>query len=171
MKFKTFETDRLIIRPTSLEDATFLLKLMNTKSWIQYIGDRNIYTITQAEEYIKRKVFPQLEKLGYSNYTIIKKDDEQKVGTCGLYNREGLEGIDIGFALLPEYEKLGFAYEAANRIKDAAFNEFGIKELSAITNKENKSSQILLKKLGLKKNGVKKLPKSDEELLLYRVEK
>lgn len=36
-------------------------------------------------------------------------------------------------------------------LEDAAFNEFGIIELSAITNKENKSSQILLKKLGLKK--------------------
>lgn len=114
---------------------------------------------------------PQLERLGYSNYTLVRKIDNVKIGTCGLYDREGLEGIDIGFAFLPEYERKGFAFEAANKIKNVAFNEFGIKVISAITTKNNVSSQKLLEKLGLELTGTTKLPNDNEELLLYKIEK
>ena len=171
MKHKTFETERLIIRPTSENDAEFILQLLNTPKWIKYIGDRNIKTVDKAKEYIKEKMIPQLERLGYSNYTLFRKEDNQKIGSCGLYDRDGLEGIDIGFAFLPDYEKKGFAFEASNRLKDAAFNELGIEIISAITTKENISSQQLLEKLGLKLNGTTKLPNDDEELLFYKIEK
>lgn len=171
MEYKTFETERLIIRPTIENDAEFIFELLNTPKWIRYIGDRNIKTVESAKEYIKEKMIPQLEKLGYSNYTLIRKEDNIKIGTCGLYDREGLEGIDIGFAFLPKYEKKGFAFEASKRIKDAAFDEFEIEMISAITTKDNISSQKLLKKLGLKLMGTTKLPHDEEELLVYKIEK
>jgi len=169
--YKTFETDRLSIRPTSEEDADFILELMNTPKWIQFIGKRNLKTLEQAKNYIQTKMTPQLERLGYSNYTIIVKEGNLKVGTCGLYDRAGLEGIDIGFALLPEYEKNGFAFEASNVLKEAAFNDFGIETISAITSKDNIASQKLLEKLGLKKSGLLTLPNDDEELFVYKLEK
>jgi len=171
MKHKTFETERLIIRPTSEDDSEFILKLLNTPKWTKYIGDRNVKTEESAKEYIREKMITQLERLGYSNYTLIRKEDSQKIGSCGLYDREGLEGIDIGFAFLPEYEKNGFAFEAANKLKEAAFNEFGITVISAITTKDNVSSQKLLEKLGLKLTGTTKLPNDDKELLVYKIEK
>lgn len=166
--YKTFETERLILKPTSEEDAAFVLRLFNTPLWLQNIGDRNIKSIESAEAYIKNKILPQFKRLGYANYTIIRKSDHAKIGACGLYDREGLKGIDIGFALLPEYEKKGYAFEAANKLKDMAFHEFGITELSAITKKDNIPSQKLLKKLGLKRSGTTTLPTSDEKLLLYK---
>ncbi len=171
MKYRTFETERLYIRPTLEEDSEFIFELFNTPKWIKYIGDRNITTVEKAREYIKNKMFPQLEKLGYSNYTLIAKQDNQKVGTCGLYDREGLEGIDIGFAFLPEFEKMGFAFEAAGRLKKAAFVEFGLDAICAITKKDNISSQRLIEKLGLELNGTIKLLDDNEELLLYKAEK
>ena len=171
MKYKTFETERLIIRPTSENDSEFIFKLLNTPKWLKYIGDRNIKTVESAKTYIKEKMIPQLERLGYSNYTLTTKLDNQKVGTCGLYDREGLEGIDIGFAFLPEYEKKGFAFESSNKLKEIAFNEFDLKTISAITSKDNISSQKLLEKIGLKLSGTTKLSNDDEELLLYKIEK
>lgn len=171
MKYKTFETERLIIRPTAEGDAEFIRELVNTPKWRRYIGDRNIKTVEDAEEYIKERMKPQLERLGFSNYTLIRKEGSRKIGTCGLYDREGKEGIDIGFALLPEYEKKGFAFEAANRILAAAFDEFEIETISAFTTKDNTSSQKLLEKLGLKNEGTTKLPNDDEELVVYRIEK
>ena len=133
MEFRFFETDRLIIRPTQIEDACFLLELLNTKKWIEYIGDRKVKNKEAAEEYIKNKMLPQLKRLGFSNYTIIEKEGQNKIGTVGLFDREGLGEIDIGFALLPTYEKKGFAFEASHVIKEAAFNEFGTKALFALT--------------------------------------
>lgn len=171
MDHKTFETERLIIQPTSEKDAKFIFQLLNTPKWIKYIGDRNVKTVEKAKEYINEKMIPQLDRLGYSNYTLIRKKDNQKIGTCGLYDREGMEGIDIGFAFLPDYENKGFAFEASNRLKDAAFNEFGIEIISAITTKDNLLSQKLLEKLGLKFTGMITLPNDNEELLVYKIEK
>lgn len=170
MKYKSFETERLIIKPTSESDSEFIFELLNTPKWLKYIGDRNIKTVKNAKDYIKEKMIPQLERLGYSNYTLIRKQDNQKIGTCGLCDREGLDGIDIGFAFLPEYEKKGFAFESSNKLKEVAFSEFDIKTISAITTKDNTSSQKLLEKLGLKFIGTKKIPNDDKELLLYKIE-
>lgn len=171
MKYKTFETERLIIRPTSESDAEFILEVLNTPKWIKYIGDRNIRTIESAKDYINEKMIPQLKRLGYSNYTIIRKEDNRKIGTCGLYDREGLDGIDIGFAFLPDYERKGYAFEASSRIKDAAFDEFNIETVIAITTRDNVSSQRLLEKLGLQFVEITKLPNEEEELLVYKIEK
>lgn len=142
--YKSFETERLLLKPMSKEDASFLLELLNLPKRIKYIGDRNVYTIKEAETYIKHKMTPQLKKLGFSSYTVIRKTDNAKVGSSGLYDREGLEGIDLGFAFLPLYEKMGYAFESANKLKDLAFNQFNLKHISAITTSENKDSQKLL---------------------------
>ena len=55
MKYKSFETERLIIRPTTESDSEFIFKLLNTPKWLKYIGDRNIKTVENAKEYIKDK--------------------------------------------------------------------------------------------------------------------
>ncbi|OKL40216.1 GNAT family N-acetyltransferase [Pontibacter flavimaris] len=167
--FQTFETERLLLKPTSYEDAPFLLELLNTPEWLQFIGDRNVRSVKAAEKYVSTRILPQQKRLGYGNYTVIRKADGVKIGSCGLYDREGLEGIDIGFAFLKEYGGQGYAFEAASRLKEAARSIFGIRQLAAITMKENFASQKLLEKLGLKYKGLITLPNDDEELLLYQL--
>nr|WP_291865233.1 GNAT family N-acetyltransferase [Maribacter sp.] len=168
--YRTFKTDRLIIRPTSEKDAELIYQLLNTPKFIKFVGDRKINSIKDAEKYIQIKILPQLKTLGYSSYSIITKADGLKIGICGLYNRDGVDGIDIGFGLLPQYEGLGYAYESVHRLMRAAFEEFKIKEIKAITAKENISSQRLLEKLGLEITGTTQLPNDPEELLLYKIE-
>lgn len=169
MTFKSFETSRLIIRPTYPEDGAFIYELLNTPKWIKFIGDRKVRSTEDGRQYILVKMIPQLERLGFSNYTVIKKEDNTKIGTCGLYDREGLEGVDIGFAFLPEYEKKGYAFEAANRLKKAALEDFGLKQINAITLKTNLDSQKLLEKLGMEFDSMVTLPNEEDELMLYKV--
>lgn len=166
-KIKSFTTQRLSIQPTSEEDAVLIYELMNTPKFIQFVGNRNIQSIEEARAYIRKKMLPQLHSLGYSNYTIIRKEDNKKLGSCGLYNREGLDGIDIGFGLLPQYEGKGYAFEASQRILKAAIEDFKIKSIQAITSKENLGSQALLKKLGFRVSGSITLPGETEELILF----
>lgn len=168
--FIAFKTQRLCIRPTLEEDADLIYTLMNTPKYIEYVGNRNINSIEEAEKYIQLKMLPQLHKLGYSNYTLITSENGGKIGVCGLYNREGIEGIDIGFGLLPAYEGQGYAYEASGRIMKAAFEEFKIAAVKAITSKKNSASQKLLHKLGMEMIGTTKLQDEGEELLLYKAE-
>ena len=164
---KTFETERLQIKPTLEEDAAFILDLLNTPKWMQYIGDRNVHTVEDAKAYIRERMLPQLEKLGYSNYTVTRKSDGEKLGTCGLYNRDGIEGIDIGFAFLPQFEKKGYAFESVQKLLEVAIHDFTIKKISAITTKENSASQKLLTKIGMTFKKKVRIPNDDKELLLY----
>jgi RimJ/RimL family protein N-acetyltransferase len=165
------ETERLLLRPTTTTDALFIYQLMNMPKWLKYIGDRKIRSEHNASEYIKEKMMPQQKRLGYSNYTVIRKSDLEKLGTCGLYDREGFEAIDIGFAFLPEYEGQGYAYEAASKLIQVAREAFDVQIIDAITTKDNIASQKLLKKLGLVMIGNISLPNDNEKLLHYRIKK
>ena len=168
-KHKSFETERLIIRPTTVFDSAFILELFNTPKWLQNIGDKNVNSIEDASTYIKTKMLPQLDKLGYSNYTIIRKSDDQLIGVCGLYDREGIDGLDLGFAFLPEYEKKGYAFESARKLTEVAIRYFKISQISAIVSKENKPSQKLLEKLGFIFEKTIKLPNDEEAVFLYTI--
>lgn len=169
-KYAHFETERLVLQPTTEEDAGFILELLNSPKWLEYIGDRNVHTEEDAKQYIKNKISPQLEKLGFANYTLIRKSDGLKIGSCGLYDREGVEGIDIGFALLPAFEGLGYGFESASKVLEIGKNEFNIDRFSAITTRNNPGSQRLIEKLGLRYIETIRIPNDEEELLLYRIE-
>jgi [ribosomal protein S5]-alanine N-acetyltransferase len=166
--YQIFETERLIIQPTTEVDAVFLFELMNTPKWIKNIGDRNVKSIEDAKVYVRNKITPQLERLGYSSYTVIRQSDGVKLGVCGLYDRDGVDGIDIGFAFLPQFEKKGYAFEAAGELKNKAITVFSINQISAITTIDNIESQSLLEKIGFGFVRLTKIPHDDEELLLYR---
>ena len=64
---------------------------------------------------------------------------------------------------------MGYAFESANKIKELAFSQFNLNQISAITTKENKDSQKLLEKLGLKYMKIINIPDDDEDLLLYEL--
>lgn len=164
---RNIETSRLILKPTTTDDAEFIFALVNSPKWLKYIGDRNVKTIADALVYIKEKIRPQQIELGYSNYTVIRKSDRAKIGSCGLYKREELSYIDIGFAFLPEYEKLGYGFESAQKILNAAFNTFHLKKVCAITTLENLESQQLLVKIGMKYIREIISPNTNEKLMYY----
>lgn len=165
-----YETERLIIRPMSLDDAEFILDLYNRPKFIEFIGDRSLKTISDAENYIKNRFLPQFEKLGFGNYLTITKEGNQKIGGVGIFEREGLDIVDIGFSLLEEFEGKGYAYEAAIKVKSIGMDDFGLKKISAITSKDNFSSQKLIEKLGLKFIKHVTLPNDEEELMYYETE-
>lgn len=165
-----YETERLIIRPMSLDDAAFIFELYNSPKFIKYIGDRNIKTISDAENYIRDKFLPQFEKLGFGNYIMITKEGNEKIGGVGIFEREGLDVVDIGFSLLDGFEGKGYAYEAAVKVKSIGVDNFGLKKISAITSKDNFSSQKLIERLGLQFQKYVILPNDNEELMYYETE-
>ncbi|MEO0628105.1 MAG: GNAT family N-acetyltransferase, partial [Bacteroidota bacterium] len=165
--YLTFETDRLLLRPTEEGDADFILALLNTDKWLKYIGDRQVYNSEDAIQYIRQRMTPQLERLGYSNYTLLRKADGAKMGVCGLYDRDGLTGVDLGFAILPDYEGQGYSYEASYRMLQAGLEDFGLKQINAITTTDNIASQKLLEKLGFQYVRMISVKGDEEELRLY----
>lgn len=164
---KVIETSRLYLKAAALDDDVFVLELLNTPKWIRFIGDRDVNTVEEARTYIENRMLPAMETNGFGNYVLIGKEDGKKMGTCGLYTREGFEGVDIGFAMLPEFEGKGYMYEAAIKLKELALTDFGLSKLNGITLPENTASRNLLEKLGLTLQRTIRLPNDPEDLLLY----
>jgi len=143
------ETERLRLREFSLSDAEFILKLVNTPSWIQFIGDRNIHTPGVAEEYIQESLQKSYAKNGFGLWLMELKETEESIGMCGLVNRKTLAHVDIGFALLPEYVRNGYTYEAATATLKYAKEQLQLDKIVAITDQKNVASIGLLNKIGL----------------------
>lgn len=165
-----YETERLLIRPMSLEDADLILELYNMPAFIKYIGNRNINSLSDAENYIKTKFLPQFEKLGFGNYLIVLKEGNHKIGGVGIFEREGLDVVDIGFSVLEKYEGKGYMFEAAHKIMQIGRDHFNLNKISAITTKDNFSSQKLIEKLGLKFKKLVTIPDDTEELMYFETE-
>lgn len=163
------ETDRLLIRPTILEDAAFIYELLNSPDWIENIGQRNVHSIEEAMHYIEYKMLAAHEKNGFGNCTVILKENNQKIGTCGLYTRAELEFADIGYALLPAYYNRGYALEAAQAMKYYALESLKFKGLMGITRASNHPSQRLLKKLGLHYRNLLQFPDEKEAICLFEL--
>src|SRR3982751_3973205 len=142
------ETDRLVLRRMSADDADFMLGLLNDPSWLRFIGDRGVRTREDARAYILKGPVDMYERLGFGIYLTELKEEGVPIGICGLVKRDFLEDVDIGFALLPGFWGQGYAYEAASAVMEHAREALGLKRLVAITNPENPRSVRLLEKLG-----------------------
>lgn len=159
------ETDRLIIRKYTRDDAGFIYNLMNSEGWLKYIGDRNINTIEDAKSYLENNYLTCYGKQGFGPYLVLLKCGTP-IGSAGLYKRENLDRPDIGFAFLPEYMNKGYAYEAASAIMKYASEELGLNEIVGFTLPDNVSSIKLLQKLGLSRIGYYNYG-GDENLILF----
>lgn len=168
--FRVFETSRLYLKPFDITDASFLVRLLNSPKWLKYIGDRQVHTPEEGEVYIRNRMLGQLERLGYGNNLVIRKADNTPMGACGLYERPGLPMVDIGFAFLPEFEGLGYGYEAAACLLKAAKEIFGLSKVCAICTPENAASRKLLGKLGLQFIKMIRLEDGREELMYFEIE-
>ena len=167
---KILETNRLILRQLSTEDAAFILELVNEPSFIQNIGDRGVRTLEDERDYILRVAISSYEKNGFGLYLVELKDSGQSIGMCGLIKRDGLEDVDIGYAFLPRFWLKGYAVEAAAAVKAYARDVLGLKRLVAITDPANQGSIRVLEKIGLKYEKMVRLSADDIELKLFAVD-
>ena len=161
------ETPRLLLRRMTLDDADLMLAIWNDPAFVEHVGDRGIRTIAQAQQALGDTVLTLYETCGYGPYCMIRKDDAQRIGICGLFRREVLPHPDIGFAVLPTYCGAGFALEAARAVVRHAREDLGIKTLTAIVSPLNKASVSLLEKLGLIFQRGITMPGETEEIGLY----
>jgi len=160
-------TDRLILRWLTLDDAPFILVLLNDPSWLRFIGDKGVRTLDDARDYLRQGPIAMYERAGFGLYLTELKAGGIPIGLCGLIKRESLEDVDIGFAFLPQFQGQGYAHESAAAVLTHGQRNFGMQRIVAITSPDNGRSAGLLEKLGMKLEKTVKLDGRDDEVRLY----
>jgi RimJ/RimL family protein N-acetyltransferase len=161
------ETDRLMLRKLSVEDAPFILELVNQPAFLRFIGDKGVRTLDDARNYILEGPVDSYDRLGFGLYLVELKESATAIGMCGLIKRESLEDVDIGYAFLPEFWGKGYAYEAAAAVMAFGESAFGLQRIVAVVSTKNHSSIKVLEKIGLRFERMIRLFEGDEEIKLF----
>lgn len=148
----TEATARLRLRHFTLDDAPFVLRLLNEPSFLQFIGDRGVRTLADAENYLRTGPMASYAAHGHGLDAVVLHAGDVCIGMCGILRRETLPGPDLGYALLPEYTGAGLAEEAIRAVLQHARDVLHFPEMLAIVQPDNAASIKLLHKLGFVKS-------------------
>jgi RimJ/RimL family protein N-acetyltransferase len=138
-------TSRLVIEPLAITDDDFIYQLLNTEGWLQFIGNRNITSRTDAAAYIQRI----LDNENVAYWVVKLRDQRYSIGIVTLIKRDYLEHRDIGFAFLPGFSGKGYAFEATHAVLNNLVVNDSLTHILATVIPENINSIKLLNKLGL----------------------
>jgi [ribosomal protein S5]-alanine N-acetyltransferase len=161
------ETERLRLRKVIPEkDAAFFVEILNSPSFLKYVGDRKVRTIEDAIAYLENGVMKRYVENGHDGYMVELRETGESIGNCGLFKRAALDYPDIGFSFLPQHEGKGYGFESAQAVLGLA-RQLKIKRVLGITVAYNTRSIRLLESLGLRFEKTFHMEGDPEELSLY----
>lgn len=161
------ETQRLSLRQFTVDDAQFILKLLNEPSFLRYIGDKQVRNVEDARQYLLNGPIASYERNGFGLYLVELKESYTPIGMCGFLKREELPDPDIGFAFMPEFWNKGFAFEAAAALLQDGRERLRLERILAITSLDNEASTKLLQRLGFMFDRVITLAAGREQVKLF----
>lgn len=162
-------TERLILREVILADAEFILELYNEPSYIEGIGDKQIYTIDKAIEYIANTFTQSYQDNGYGMYLVTLIDVGTPIGICGLIRRDYRDDLELGYGFSKAFWSNGYANEAASSVLEYGKSQLNAKEFIAVTSMSNQASIKTLIHLGFTFNKIEKLAAYKEESRLFKL--
>jgi RimJ/RimL family protein N-acetyltransferase len=162
-----FETDRLVLRRLTEEDAPFILRLLNEPSFLEHVGDRGVRNLADARQYILSGPVASYERHGFGLFLVEVKEGGAPIGICGLLKRDVLDEVDLGFAFVPESWSKGYAFESATATLAYAHDVQHLKRVVAITSQDNVASIGLLVKLGFYFERMVLMPGDRHEVKLF----
>lgn len=92
------------------------------------------------------------DRLEYGLWAVVRTDDRQVLGYCGLSlfpDIDGVPEIEVGYRLRRDAWGHGYATEAALAVRDLGFERLGIERLVAIVDPDNHASVNVARKLGM----------------------
>jgi len=142
------ETERLILRPFSEDDASLLFELNNDEDVTRYTGQGAYKNIEEALEFVKG--YKQYENYSMGRLNVFIKDTREYIGWSGLQYLKAINEVDIGYRLIKKYWGKGYATEASKACLDYGFNTLKLDKIIRTAMKANIASINVFNKLGLK---------------------
>ncbi|MFE4240136.1 GNAT family N-acetyltransferase [Peribacillus butanolivorans] len=154
--FPKLETERLILRELTVDDAQDILNCFSNPDVLRYYGQKPLTSLDQVKNIVVNFANNYNEKRGIK-WGIESKEKEGIIGTIGFHDWSSEhKRAEIGYAFFPENWGKGLATEAVLEVISYGFKELNLKRIGAIVFVENKASNELLIKLGFEKEGVLK---------------
>lgn len=146
--FPVLETDRLVLRRLSLEDAPVIYQLRSDVEVAALTGKAPFLHINEAIAYINK--IDNLINNDESIYWVASyKGDNAMIGAACLWNFDlHNETVELGYELLPEFQGKGIMVEIITGVLQYAFEVMGIKTIVACPSSDNPPSVKLLEKMG-----------------------
>lgn len=164
------ETERLVLRHLTLNDAPFIVELLTDPSFLRFIGDRGVKDKQTARQYLLKGPIASYEKHGFGLNLVFLKESGDPIGICGLLKRDSLPDVDVGFAFLPAHWRKGYATEAATAIVRQGLEVHGLHRIVAIASPDNVASEGVLQKIGLKFEALIRLGDDPREVKLFGID-
>jgi RimJ/RimL family protein N-acetyltransferase len=143
------ETDRLLLRPFTLDDTDNLLRIFADPEAMRFYAATK--TRQQTIEWIQWSI-RSYDEHGFGLWAVVLKEAAQFVGQCGLVFQRDVAGRDepeIGYALMREQWNKGLATEAACACRDFAFGTLGRTHLVSLIDPANHASKRVAEKVGM----------------------
>jgi ribosomal-protein-alanine N-acetyltransferase len=141
-------TKRLYLRECNSTDALLAYELNLDPAVIKYTGDPSFTSVSEAKIFLEN--YDAFKKYDMGRWYVFIKDTDEFVGWCGLKYSLKIEEVDIGYRLLKKHWNKGYATEAAKACLDYGFQNLGIEEIVARSDKRNEASIKVMKNIGMK---------------------
>jgi ribosomal-protein-alanine N-acetyltransferase len=146
--FPELETARLRLRQLSDADQLAVFSLRSDPQVNKFINREKPKRPEQASEFISR-INKDISG-GRSFYWAISiSGNSDLVGVICLWNfSEDRKSAELGYELMPRFQKQGIMQEAVSRVLRFAFEQIYLERIEAFTHKKNINSIKLLRKKG-----------------------
>ena len=145
-KHPIIETERLVLRPVTLNDAEAMYEYASDKENTRYTFPTN-----QSLEETKNNIaqFYLASPLGH--WGIELKSNGQFIGTIDLHKMDTvLKKAAIGYIINKKYWNQGLTTEANRAVIELAFEKIGMNKLTALHDKDNPASGKVMEKSGMR---------------------
>lgn len=151
--FPILESERLIFRKVTQDDAPEILELRGDPVLMRYIPRPLAKNLEEARAYISM-LEDNLSEGQHVNWGIVPKWHGKLVGTAGLFRIQPHNfRCEIGYMLLGDFHGMGLATEAVDTLLTYAFQNLGFHSVEAVIDPENTASEQVLVKSGFVREG------------------
>ncbi|GAA0316023.1 GNAT family N-acetyltransferase [Bacillus carboniphilus] len=151
--FPTLETERLVLRPITKDDAADIFHYASQPEVSKHVTWEAHQTLEDTYRFIDFAL-NQYEAGGIAPWVMILKDTNQLIGTIDFVSwNQKHEVAEIGYVCSPDHWGKGYTPEASKELIRLGIEEMGLTRIQARTFTENDNSQRVLMKLGMKYEG------------------
>jgi len=143
----TLHTERLLLRPFTLDDADAFFPLMALPEVVRYVGNQQVQSVLQVQDYLRDHPLQDYQRYGYGRLALIHRDSGRLIGFSGIKFITEIQQSELGYRLLPEFWGQGLATEAGLAVLGWA-QQLGLHELVALIHPQNQGSKAVVAKLG-----------------------